>query len=334
MRGNAAGRGDQRPARDRAERRCRPGRAPGPGAAAARPPHAGQRTGPGRAPRCARPRPAAALATVATGARRSTLADEQVHQRDASWTNCAPAARQAEARRRHRARRSATPPQLRRSFAELRAPADGIISKRLVQPGQVVAAGSELLRLIRDGRLEWRAELPEAELARVAPGDGSRAARRATAAVVEGAVRAVSPGVDSADPHRHRLRRPAAIRGALQARHAIVEGRIVTGAGAGADGAGGRGGPARRLSPTCSPWTPARSRSACACSTGSQQRRSSSRSCEGLKPGARVVEQGAGFLGDGDGCAWSTPAPAPGQPRHERRHAISPPGRSTGRCRR
>lgn len=85
---------------------------------------------------------------------------------------------------------------LRRSFAELRAPADGIVSKRLVQPGQVVAAGGELLRLIRDGRLEWRAELPVAQLSSVKPGD--RIALRGTAgAVIEGRVRAVSPGVDT-----------------------------------------------------------------------------------------------------------------------------------------
>ena len=45
---------------------------------------------------------------------------------------------------------------LQRSFAELRAPDAGIISRRLVQPGQVVAAGSQLLGLIRQGRLEWR----------------------------------------------------------------------------------------------------------------------------------------------------------------------------------
>ena len=60
---------------------------------------------------------------------------------------------------------------LQRDFAELRAPADGVISKRLIQPGQVVSAGSELLRLIRDGRLEWRAELPASQLAAVKPGD-------------------------------------------------------------------------------------------------------------------------------------------------------------------
>jgi RND family efflux transporter MFP subunit len=85
---------------------------------------------------------------------------------------------------------------LRRSFADLRAPDDGIISKRLVQPGQVVSAGSELLRLIRQGRLEWRAELAEAELARVKPGDRIALTTRDGRAV-SGTVRAVSPGVDS-----------------------------------------------------------------------------------------------------------------------------------------
>lgn len=85
---------------------------------------------------------------------------------------------------------------LRRSFADLRAPDNGVISKRLVQPGQVVASGSELLRLIRQGRLEWRAELAEAELARVKPGDRIQLATRDGKTVI-GSVRAVSPGVDA-----------------------------------------------------------------------------------------------------------------------------------------
>ena len=84
---------------------------------------------------------------------------------------------------------------LRLGFTTLRAPHAGVVSQRAVQPGQVVSAGTELLTLIRDGRLEWRAELPEGELIQVSPGvkalvpgpDG---------AVVEGSVRAVSPGLD------------------------------------------------------------------------------------------------------------------------------------------
>jgi RND family efflux transporter MFP subunit len=86
--------------------------------------------------------------------------------------------------------------QLRRDFASLRAPDDGIISKRLVQPGQVVMAGSELLRLIRGGRLEWRAELNETDLSRVQPGIAIRL-QAADGKIIEGKVRAVSPGLDS-----------------------------------------------------------------------------------------------------------------------------------------
>lgn len=86
---------------------------------------------------------------------------------------------------------------LRLSFAELRAPDDGTLSRRDVQPGQVVAAGAELLRLIRQSRLEWRGNLPEAELIRVQEGtsvivdspDGSQA---------KGQVRRVAAAVDSA----------------------------------------------------------------------------------------------------------------------------------------
>lgn len=85
---------------------------------------------------------------------------------------------------------------LRRSFADLRAPASGIISKRLVQPGQVVAAGSELMRLIRDGRLEWRAELPVEQLGQVKPGDRIELRTRGGDRVA-GSVRAVTPGVDT-----------------------------------------------------------------------------------------------------------------------------------------
>lgn len=85
---------------------------------------------------------------------------------------------------------------LRLGFATLRAPDEGVISQRLVQPGQVVAAGSELLGMIRKGRLEWRAELPENDLILISPGvpvelhgpDG---------AAVSGQVRAVSPTLDA-----------------------------------------------------------------------------------------------------------------------------------------
>jgi RND family efflux transporter MFP subunit len=93
------------------------------------------------------------------------------------------------------ARAQAENARLRLAFATLRAPHDGIISARSAQPGQVVVAGSELLRLIRDQRLEWRAELPEAQLVRITPGTPVRL-RGPDGEAVEGRVRAVSPAMD------------------------------------------------------------------------------------------------------------------------------------------
>lgn len=84
---------------------------------------------------------------------------------------------------------------LRLGFATLRAPDDGVISARSVQPGQIVSSGTDLLRLIREGRLEWRAELTEADLTRVKIGAPveltSPGGQR-----IRGLVRAVSPAVD------------------------------------------------------------------------------------------------------------------------------------------
>jgi RND family efflux transporter MFP subunit len=86
---------------------------------------------------------------------------------------------------------------LRLGFATLSAPDDGIISVRSIQPGQVISAGSELLRLIRRGRLEWRADLAEADLIRVKPGAVVELAGPA-GSLIRGQVRAVSPAVDPA----------------------------------------------------------------------------------------------------------------------------------------
>lgn len=50
------------------------------------------------------------------------------------------------------------------------APDDGLITARAALLGQVPAAGTELFRLIRQHRLEWRAELSPEQLVRVRPG--------------------------------------------------------------------------------------------------------------------------------------------------------------------
>ncbi len=85
---------------------------------------------------------------------------------------------------------------LRMGFTQVFAPDDGVISARMATVGAVVGAGQELFRLIRKNRLEWRAEVSSAELARVQTGqtvnitlpDGSAAS---------GKVRIVGPVVDA-----------------------------------------------------------------------------------------------------------------------------------------
>lgn len=200
---------------------------------------------------------------------------------------------QAEAQR-NTARAARDAAQLRRDFAELRAPDDGIISKRLVQPGQVVAAGSELLRLIRDGRLEWRAELPEDELALVEP--GATVELPSSAGTVSGRIRAVSPGVDS-QTRTGTIYADLPKPGPLQP-GTYVEGRIVTGAGN------------TLMVPAASVVQRDGHAYVFSVDAGKVAHRLRVRTgtkadgrveiIEGLKAGDRVVEQGAGFLGDGD----------------------------------
>lgn len=191
---------------------------------------------------------------------------------------------------------------LRLEFATLRAPDDGVISARSVQPGQVVSSGAELLRLIRRGRLEWRAELAEADLSRVRAGavvevSGPRGER------VSGRVRAVSPAVDPltrvgmlyAD-----LPQPGTLRAGMFAEGRILLGRV-------------KAAVLPREAIVYRDGIPyvfvARVSSASDGGTFSvEQRRigvglqegSLSEVREGIAAGERVVVRGAGFLSDGD----------------------------------
>jgi RND family efflux transporter MFP subunit len=62
--------------------------------------------------------------------------------------------------------------------------------------GAVVPAGSELFRLIRQGRLEWRGEVAAAELTQIRRGQKVKV--DASGAPVTGTVRQVAPTVDAA----------------------------------------------------------------------------------------------------------------------------------------
>lgn len=84
--------------------------------------------------------------------------------------------------------------------AEIRAPADGTISARTARMGAVVSAGgSELFHMIRDDRIELVAELPEADLALIKPGQSIALHVDGAAdpsATAQGKVRLIEPTVD------------------------------------------------------------------------------------------------------------------------------------------
>ena len=85
--------------------------------------------------------------------------------------------------------------ELRRSKANVVAPDDGIISARNATVGSLTQSGQELFRLIRHGRLEWRAEVTAAELSRLEPGQPAYL-QGPNGVVVKGGVRTVAPTVD------------------------------------------------------------------------------------------------------------------------------------------
>ncbi|WP_114971668.1 efflux RND transporter periplasmic adaptor subunit [Rhodoferax ferrireducens] len=84
---------------------------------------------------------------------------------------------------------------LRLKNTEVRAPDSGIISARSATVGAVVANSTELFRLIRQGRLEWRAEVTSTELGRMVPGTAVTVTA-ANGTQLSGRVRMVAPTVD------------------------------------------------------------------------------------------------------------------------------------------
>ena len=85
---------------------------------------------------------------------------------------------------------------LRLKHTQILAPDSGTIIARNAALGAVVAPGSELFRLVRKSRLEWRAELTAAEFSRILPG----AAARVTSpggGQWQGRVRMLAPTMDA-----------------------------------------------------------------------------------------------------------------------------------------
>ena len=84
---------------------------------------------------------------------------------------------------------------VRLQFAKVTAPDAGVITSRNVTVGQLAQAGAEMLRLLRQSRVEWRGEVPESSLLTLQVG------QRVTITSVDGrehdgTIRVVSPTVD------------------------------------------------------------------------------------------------------------------------------------------
>lgn len=88
--------------------------------------------------------------------------------------------------------------ELRLAHTRVLSPDEGVISARAATVGSLTQPGQELFRLIRGGRLEWRAEVTASELGRIRPGLAVHVVPPGSAPGVRiaGTVRMVAPTVD------------------------------------------------------------------------------------------------------------------------------------------
>lgn len=84
---------------------------------------------------------------------------------------------------------------LRLAYTEVRAPDDGAVVARNGSIGQVVPAGTELFRIIRQNRIEWRAEVSAEKLATLRAGGEARL--ELGGKPLRGTIRKLSPGVET-----------------------------------------------------------------------------------------------------------------------------------------
>ena len=85
--------------------------------------------------------------------------------------------------------------QVRLSNTQVLAPDDGVISARSATVGAVAGGGQELFRLVRQSRMEWRAEVTPAEVGRIKVGQAVTVTA-ASGLEVKGTVRAIAPTAD------------------------------------------------------------------------------------------------------------------------------------------
>jgi RND family efflux transporter MFP subunit len=86
---------------------------------------------------------------------------------------------------------------LRLAQTQVLAPSDGIITSRTATVGAVMPAGQELFRLIKDGRLEWRAAVAMPDLDKLTPGLRAEITVHGRQQPIQGTLRIVAPAIDT-----------------------------------------------------------------------------------------------------------------------------------------
>lgn len=110
----------------------------------------------------------------------------------------------AEARRRQlaakiqQAEQAAAAAAVVRSYAEITAPFDGIVTEKSVEPGNLAAPGAPLMTLEREGAYRLEVSVEESRLAAIHAGQRAKVRLEALARELEGRVSEIVPAVDAA----------------------------------------------------------------------------------------------------------------------------------------
>ena len=181
----------------------------------------------------------------------------------------------------------------RLSQATIKAPVAGLVISRSVTRGQIISPGTELFRIVRDGRLELDAQVPETDLALVRAGQ-SAVISSDQIGETTGRVRIVTPEVNA--ENRLGIARIALVGGGFRP-GMFARARIQV------------GDQAAVTVPTASVLYRENRAGVFVLGTDNHahfvqvtvlSRTTDSTAVSGLPAGSRVVVAGAGFLGDGD----------------------------------
>ncbi len=191
--------------------------------------------------------------------------------------------------------------QTRVNQAVIRAPVSGLVVSRSVTRGQIIQPGVELFRIVRDGRLELDAQVPETELASLSAGQSARITSSQTEPST-GTIRIVTPQVDG-QPRlgiaRISLQPNSGLKPGMFARAEISAGTrdAITVPNAAVLYRDNKAGVYVIAQNNTVTFKPVRV----------LMRDETSSSLEGIEAGVRIAVDGAGFLSDGDTVSVQAP---------------------------